>query len=52
MEEIKKILIEIKEELERLNDLKEVELGIKYACDYKAERYNHEEAKKKRKRSL
>ena len=52
MEEVKKILIEIKEELERLNDLKEVELGIKYACDYKAERYTHEEAKKKRKRSL
>ena len=44
--EIKEILLRIKEELERANNLKEVELGIEYAFDYKANRDAKRELKK------
>ena len=51
--EIKEILLGIKEELKRANDLKEVELGIEFSFDYKVKRdirrNNELEEKRKKK---
>ena len=49
LKELKEILLGIKEELKRANDLKEVQLGIEYSFDYKAKRYIEIEEKSKSK---
>ena len=47
--ELKEILLNIKEELERANDLKEIELGIEYDFNYKTKRIGQLEEKRKKK---